>query len=314
MAPMNQTSVTEFLIIGYSGIPELRSLLFALFFLVYFVTLVGNATVMLVLHKEPTLHTPMYFFLRNLSFLELCYSSVTVPKILSNLLAENKSISFAGCATQMYFLLCLGTTECFLLAVMAYDRYSAICHPLQYPLIMNKRLCQGMAAVCWASGSLLSLGNTTFIFTLPFCGPNVINHFFCDIPPVLELACADTSFNEVTTFVICVVILLTPFVLTLSSYARVASTVLKMRSVEGRRRAFSTCAAHLTSVSIFYGTASFMYLRPKASYSLEVDKLLALFYSVITPMLNPLIYSLRNKEVMAALRKLGGKMRFAPQL
>ncbi|KAJ1095760.1 hypothetical protein NDU88_000916 [Pleurodeles waltl] len=314
MGHVNQTSVSEFIILGFTGSPEIRFLLFIIFSIVYLITIMGNATVMLVLHVDPSLHTPMYFFLRNLSFLEICYSSVTVPKMLTNLLAEDKTISFIGCATQMHFLLSLGTTECFLLAVMAYDRYTAICHPLHYPLIMNKRLCQGLAAGCWASGTLLSLGNTSFIFTLPFCGPNIINHFFCDIPPVLELACADTSANEVTTFVICVVILLTPFLLTLTSYARVASTVLKMRSVEGQRRAFSTCAAHLTSVSLFYGTASFMYLRPKASYSLEVDKLLALFYSVITPMLNPLIYTLRNKEVMGSLRRISSKLPAANKL
>ncbi|KAJ1095759.1 hypothetical protein NDU88_000915 [Pleurodeles waltl] len=308
MGHVNQTSVSEFIILGFTGSPEIRFLLFIIFSIAYLITIMGNATVMLVLHVDPSLHTPMYFFLRNLSFLEICYSSVTVPKMLTNLLAEDKTISFIGCATQMHFLLSLGTTECFLLAVMAYDRYTAICHPLHYPLLMNKRLCQGLAAGCWASGTLLSIANTSFIFTLPFCGPNIINHFFCDIPPVLELACADTSANEVTTFVFCVVIILTPFLLTLTSYALVASTVLKIRSVEGQRRAFSTCAAHLTSATLFYGTASFMYLQPKASYSLEVDKLLALFYSVMTPMLNPLIYTLRNKEVMGSLRRISSKL------
>ncbi|XP_078518754.1 olfactory receptor 5V1-like [Lissotriton helveticus] len=311
MGHVNQTSVSEFIILGFTGSREICFLLFIIFSIVYLITITGNATVMLVLHVDPSLHTPMYFFLRNLSFLEICYSSVTVPKMLTNILKEDKRVSFIGCAIQMHFFLSLGTTECFLLAVMAYDRYMAICHPLQYHLVMNKRLCQGLAAGCWASGTLFSLGNTSFIFTLPFCGPNIINHFFCDIPPVLELACADTSANEVTNFVIGSVILLTPFALTLASYACVASTVLKMRSVEGQRRAFSTCAAHLTSVSLFYGTTSFIYLRPKASYSLEVDKLLALFYSAFTPMLNPLIYTLRNKEVMGSLRRFSSKLPLA---
>ncbi|XP_078518752.1 olfactory receptor 10A7-like [Lissotriton helveticus] len=314
MGHVNQTSVSEFIVLGFTGSPEIRFLLFIIFSIVYLITITGNATVMLVLHVDPSLHTPMYFFLRNLSFLEMCCSSVTVPKMLTNLLAADKRISFIGCATQMYFLLSLDTTKCFLLAVMSYDRYKVICHPLHYHIIMNKRLCQGLAAGCWASGSLLTLGNTSFIFTLPFCGPNIINHFFCDIPPVLELVCADTSAHEVVTIVLCKAILLTPFLLTLASYARVASTVLKMRSVEGQRRAFSTSASHLTSVSLFYGTASFMYLRPKASYSLEVDKLLSLFHSAFTPMLNPLIYTLRNKEVMGSLWRISSKLSLVRKL
>ncbi|XP_029468017.1 olfactory receptor 5V1-like [Rhinatrema bivittatum] len=303
MRKENQTQVTEFLILGFSNLPHLQLILFNVFLLVYVVTLLGNMMVIIILQLKPVLHTPMYFFLRNLSFLEACFSSVTLPKMLVNLLAEDKTISFRGCATQMFFLLFLGTTECFLLAVMAYDRYVAICYPLRYAILMNQGLCRQLATGCWVSGILLSLGQTSFIFSLPFCGSNILNHFFCDVPPILKLACGNTFFNEVALFAVCVFILLIPFLLTLLSYSGIINTVLHMHSAEGRRKAFSTCASHLTSVTLFYGTASFMYLRPKSSYSLDTDRLLALFYSVVTPMLNPIIYTLRNKEVKGALIK-----------
>nr|XP_033780349.1 LOW QUALITY PROTEIN: olfactory receptor 10A7-like [Geotrypetes seraphini] len=301
MMKENQTHVTEFLILGFSNLTHMRFVLFTVFLLVYMVTLLGNMLVIVILQLKPGLNTPMYFFLRNLSFLEASFSSVTLPKMLFNLLSKDKTISFRGCATQMFFLLFLGTTECFLLAVMAYDRYVAICRPLHYTILMNPKLCNQLATACWASGVLLSLGQTSFIFSLSFCGPNIINHFFCDVPPILKLACGDTFFNEIALFAVCVFILLIPFLLTLMSYSGIINTILHIRSAAGRQKAFSTCASHLTSVSLFYGTASFMYLRPKSSYSLDTDRLLALFYSVVTPMLNPVIYTLRNKEVKKAL-------------
>ncbi|CAI9622182.1 unnamed protein product [Staurois parvus] len=263
----------------------------------------GNGAVVYILRSDPGLHSPMYFFLCNLSILEIVYSSVTMPKILTNLLSEDKTIPFLCCAVQMFFFLAMGATECLLLAVMALDRFTAICRPLYYSLVMSVQRCFHLAAFSWSSGLFLSLGQTAFIFSLTFCGPNVIDHFFCDIPPVLKLACTETYLNEVAIFSACVAILLTPFLLILGSYTQIISTLLRMKSVDSHRKAYSTCVSHLTSVTLFYGTASFMYLRPRSLYSLHTDRFLALFYSVVTPMLNPLIYTLRNQEVKASLLK-----------
>ncbi|XP_068104087.1 olfactory receptor 10C1-like, partial [Hyperolius riggenbachi] len=301
---MNQTTVTQFIILGFSAFTDVYLPFFLLFLFVYLATLIGNGSVVYLVNSDRCLHSPMYFFLCNLSVLEIIYSSVTMPKILFNLLSKNKNISFLGCAVQMFFFLAMGTTECLLLAVMAFDRFTAICRPLYYSLIMNIKRRRLLAAFTWSSGAVLSLGQTAFIFCLPFCGPNVIDHFFCDIPPVLKLACSDTYLNEVAIFGVCVAILLTPFLLILGSYTRIISTLLKMRMTGSHGKAFSTCISHLTSVTLFYGTASFMYLRPRTLYSLHVDRFLALFYSVVTPMLNPLIYSLRNQEVKASLSKV----------
>ncbi|XP_066485465.1 olfactory receptor 10A7-like [Tiliqua scincoides] len=273
----------------------------------YMLTLLGNGLIILLTLVDSALHTPMYFFLRNLSFLEICYTSVTLPKMLINFVSKVKSISFAGCAAQMYFLLSLGTVECYLLAAMAYDRYRAICSPLQYPLIMNQKACTQIAVASWFCGILMPLGNVVWIFNLPYCGPNKINHFFCDVPPVLKLACVDTTKNEISILALSVLITLSPFLLVLVSYICILFTVLKMPSAEGRRKAFSTCSSHLIVVTLFYGSASAMYLRPKSSHVEDIDRLVALFYSAITPMLNPMIYSLRNKEVKVALRKLKGR-------
>ncbi|XP_039355307.1 olfactory receptor 10C1-like isoform X1 [Mauremys reevesii] len=308
----NHTSVSEFIILGFSNLPHMEHLLFLLFICIYFITVLGNILILILINVDPALHTPMYFFLRNLSFLEICYTSVTLPKMMANLLSEDKTISFAGCAAQMYFFLLFGATECCLLAVMAYDRYSAICNPLRYAEIMNKTVCVWLAAGSWICGSLVALGHTTFIFTLPFCGSNVINHFFCEIQPVLTLVCGDTYWNEFQIIVAAAFVIMMPFLLILVSYIHIISTILKMSSAKGRHRAFSTCSSHLTVVVLFYGTAVFIYIRPKSSYSLDVDKLLSLFYSVLTPILNPIIYSLRNKDVKGAIRRLGIKI-FPPK-
>nr|XP_005309081.3 olfactory receptor 10C1-like [Chrysemys picta bellii] len=299
----NHTSVTEFIILGFANLPHMEHLLFLLFICIYFITVLGNILILILINVDPALHTPMYFFLRNLSFLEICYTSVTLPKMMANLLSEDKTISFVGCAAQMYFFLLLGATECCLLAVMAYDRYSAICNPLHYAAIMNKTVCVRLAAGSWICGSLVALGHTTFIFTLPFCGSNVINHFFCEIQPVLTLVCGDTYWNEFQIIVAAAFVIMMPFLLILVSYIHIISTILKMSSAKGRHRAFSTCSSHLTVVVLFYGTAVFIYIRPKSSYSLDVDKLLSLFYSVVTPILNPIIYSLRNKDVKGATKE-----------
>ncbi|XP_033024626.1 olfactory receptor 10A7-like [Lacerta agilis] len=273
----------------------------------YTLTLLGNGLIITLTLVDSALHTPMYFFLRNLSFLEICYTSVTLPKMVVNFMSESKSISFAGCAAQMYFLLSLGTVECYLLAAMAYDRYMAICSPLHYPLIMNQKACAQMTVASWLCGIVMPLGNVVWIFTLPYCGPNKINHFFCDVPPVLKMACTDTTRNEMSILAFSVLITLSPFLLVLVSYIRILFTVLNMPSAESRHKAFSTCSSHLIVVTLFYGSASAMYLRPKSSHIEDIDRLVALFYSIVTPMLNPMIYSLRNKEVKDALWRLRGK-------
>ncbi|XP_069799073.1 olfactory receptor 10A3-like [Dendropsophus ebraccatus] len=301
---MNQTAVTNFIILGFSAFTSVRLPIFFFLLFVYLTTLIGNGAVVYIVHTDPALHSPMYFFLCNLSVLEIIYSSVTMPKILANLLSEDKKISFLGCAIQMFFFLSLGTTECLLLAVMAFDRFTAICRPLYYRLVMSAQNRWRLSCFSWLSGASISMGQTLLIFRLPYCGPNVIDHFFCDIPPVLKLACSATYLNEIAIFSVCVVVLLTPFLLILGSYTRIISTLVKMTSVDNRSKAYSTCASHLTSVTLFYGTASFMYFRPRSLYSLESDRFLALFYSVVTPMLNPLIYSLRNQDVKASFLKI----------
>ncbi|XP_026516261.1 olfactory receptor 10C1-like [Terrapene carolina triunguis] len=306
------SSVTEFVILGFSNHPDTSSIYFVLFLCIYIITVLGNILIIIIINVDPSLHTPMYFFLRNLSFLEICYTSVTLPKVLANLLSENKAISFTGCAVQLYFFLFFGVTECCLLASMAYDRYSAICKPLQYMTIMNKRVCIQLTGGSCICGTLVAVGHTTFIFTLPFCGSNVINHFFCEIQPVLKLVCGDTYWIEIQISVGAAFVLMMPFMLILVSYICIISTILKIRSAEGKRRTFSTCSSHLIVVTLFYGTALIMYVHPKSSFSPDVNKLLSLFYSVVTPILNPIIYSLRNKEVKDALRKTGMKV-FHPQ-
>ncbi|XP_065270303.1 olfactory receptor 10C1-like isoform X1 [Emys orbicularis] len=304
----NKTFVTQFVILGFSNHTDGNIILFVVFLCIYIITVLGNILIIIAISVDPALHTPMYFFLRNLSFLEICYTSVTLPKMLSNLLSEDKTISFAGCAVQLYFFLFFGVTECCLLASMAYDRYCAICNPLRYTAIMNKRVCIQLSGGSWICGTLVALEHTIFIFTLPFCGSNVINHFFCEIQPVLKLVCGDTYWNEIQIIVGAAVILILPLLLILVSYTCIISTILKIRSAKGRRRAFSTCSSHLIVVTLFYGTALIMYVHPKSSFSPDVNKLLSLFYSVVTPTLNPIIYSLRNKEVKDALRKTGMKI------
>ncbi|XP_054849400.1 olfactory receptor 10A4-like isoform X2 [Eublepharis macularius] len=307
----NQTSVTEFILVGFSNHPELQAPLFIIFLLVYTITLTGNILIILITTIDSALQSPMYFFLRNLSSLEICFNLVIVPKMLVNFLTENKTISYAGCATQMYFFFFFGAAECCLLAAMAYDRYIAICNPLRYPDIMNRRACFHLAGISWFSGFPVSTVQTTWIFSLPFCGPNRVNHFFCDSPPVLELACADTYMFEIEALTATVLFIMFPFLLILLTYIRIITTILRMPSAEGRHKAFSTCSSHLVVVTLFYGTATSTYFRPKSTYSPDMKKILSLSYTVITPMLNPIIYSLRNKEVKGALRRTLGRRIFS---
>ncbi|XP_074748605.1 olfactory receptor 10A7-like [Strix uralensis] len=298
--PGNHTLLTAFVLSGLSNHPELQHLLFFTFCLMYTFTIIGNLLIFMVT-VHPTLRTPMYFFLRVLSFLDISTASTVVPKMLVNFLSEDRSISYTGCATQLYCVIFLGTTEWYLLAAMAYDRYVAICKPLRYSVIMNSRVCHSLVLLSFCSGNVVSVVHTSWVFTLPFCGPKKINYFFCDIPPLIMLSCTDTSFYEKQIITATVLVIFAPFCLILVSYACVISNILKISSTEGRHKTFSTCSSHLTVVTLHCGSGTLIYLQPKASYSQDVKKFLPLIYTAITPMLNPLIYSLRNKDVKEVL-------------
>ncbi|NXD17442.1 O5AS1 protein, partial [Nothocercus nigrocapillus] len=304
MPEENGTAVTEFVLLGFMSRPGLQLPLFVLFLLIYATTLVGNVGIVVLVRFNACLHTPMYYFLSNLSFLDLSFSSTICPKMLVNLLRQQNTISLGGCATQMFLFAAFADAECLLLAVMAYDRYVAICHPLLYALLMSHKVCAFMVAGAYLSGGLTSLIHTCFMFTLSFCGPNTINHFFCDIPPLLKLSCSSVRVNEVLLFALCGFIQTSTFLIIVASYACILCTILRTCAAEGRHKAFSTCTSHLTAVVLFYGSLLFTYLRPLSSYSVDTDKVIAVFYTVVFPMLNPLIYTLRNKEVREALRRL----------
>ncbi|XP_068929798.1 olfactory receptor 10C1 [Petaurus breviceps papuanus] len=295
--------VTDFILVGFSHLLGFQGLLFSLFLTIYLLTVLGNLLIVALVTVDAKLHSPMYFFLRILSALEICYTSVTVPLVLHHLRTGRRRIPRVGCALQMFFFLFFGATECCLLAAMAYDRYAAICTPLRYPLLLSRRVCLQLAAGAWTCGALVGLGHTSFIFSLTFCGPNAIPHFFCEIQPVLQLVCGDTSLNELQIILAAALIILCPFGLILVSYGKILATIVRIPSAAGRRKAFSTCSSHLLVVSLFYGTAIFIYIRPKASYDPTTDPLLSLFYAVVTPILNPVIYSLRNADVKAALKR-----------
>ncbi|XP_051852495.1 olfactory receptor 1020-like [Antechinus flavipes] len=300
----NQTTVMEFIFLGFSNHPNLQGLFFLLFLIIYLVTILGNTLILAAIRVNPVLHTPMYYFLSNLSFLDICYATTTLPVILVNFFRENKTISYEGCLSQVFFLVTFAGCECVLLAVMAYDRFVAICHPLRYPVLMSKRVCAYLVTGSWLCGLANSLPHTGLTATLTFCGPNQISHFLCDIPLFLKLACSDTSANEVALYVSSATIGLSPCLFTAMSYILIISAILKIQSAQGRQKAFSTCASHLTVVVIYYGTINFNYDRPSSGYSLDVDILASVLFCIVTPMLNPIIYSLRNKEVKNTLKKL----------
>ncbi|XP_059570065.1 olfactory receptor 2G3-like [Alligator mississippiensis] len=297
----NQSTTEEFILLGVSDQPQLELLLFVLILISYMMTLLGNITIIVISRLDPRLHTPMYFFLSNLSFLDICYTTSLGPQMLVNFLSTHKSISWGGCVAQLYISLGLGATECLLLAVMALDRYAAICQPLRYMTIMSHRLCLLMAASSWFGGLVNSLAQTVLTMQLPRCGRNHIDHIFCEVPALLTLACTDTSFNEAELFSVSVMLLVVPVSLILISYGYIGAAVMRIRSSEGRHKAFSTCTSHLAVVSLFYGPAIYMYLQPPSKGQ---GKIASLFYTMFTPMLNPLIYTLRNKEVHGALRRL----------
>ncbi|NXE16384.1 O10C1 protein, partial [Lophotis ruficrista] len=307
--PANFSEVSEFRLLGFSEVSHLHPLLFVVLFSLYILTLMANIMIAVIINSDNTLHIPMYFFLTQLSCLDICYLSVIVPKVLENLMGGTIGISKTGCAMQMFFFLFFGVAECFLLAVMSCDRYVAVCYPLHYTIIMNTRVCKSLVAGTYICGTAVGLVHTIITFSLPFCGL-VINHFFCEIQPLLELLCGNTSPSETQVIAVAVFAIVSPFLMIIYSYIRIISTILKMSSVESQQKAFSTCSSHLLVVTLFYGTASSMYLRPKSSYSASVDKLLSLSYTVVTPLLNPIIYSLRNEEVKGALRKRWRKINF----
>ncbi|XP_075403712.1 olfactory receptor 10Q1-like [Tenrec ecaudatus] len=304
---LNQSGPTEFVFRVFTAVPEFQALLFLLFLLLYLMILCGNTAIIWVVCTLSSLHTPMYFFLSNLSFVEICYTTVVVPLMLANIWGAQKPIPLAGCAAQMFFFLTLGGADCFLLAIMAYDRYVAICHPLHYTLIMTQKLCVQMVAGALALALFLSLQLTALIFTLPFCGRRrEINHFLCDVPPVLRLACADTRVHQAVLYVVSILVLTVPFILISVSYSFITLAILRIRSTEGRRRAFSTCSSHLTVVLLQYGCCALVYLRPQSISSVDEDRQFALVYTFITPLLNPMIYTLRNKDIKSALKRAFG--------
>ncbi|XP_007524186.1 olfactory receptor 2S2-like [Erinaceus europaeus] len=311
MEKNNQTSpMLGFILLGLSTHPKLEKPFFVLILLMYLVILLGNGVLILVTIFDSHLHTPMYFFLGNLSFLDICYTTSSVPLVLDGFLTPRKIISFSACAVQMFLSFAMGATECVLLGMMAFDRYVAICNPLRYPVVMSKAAYVPMATSSWAIGGAASVMHTSLTIQLPFCGNNIIDHFGCEILGVLRVACTDITINVISMGVTNVIFLGAPVLFIFVSYVFIIATILKIPSAEGRKKAFSTCSAHLTVVIIFYGTLFFMYAKPKSKDSLGAgkqnlsDKLIPLLYGVVTPMLNPIIYSLRNKDVKAAVRKL----------
>ncbi|XP_040486633.1 olfactory receptor 8D1 isoform X2 [Ursus maritimus] len=304
MATSNHSSMTEFILEGLTKRPELQLPLFLLFLGVYVVTLVGNLGMILLIAISSQLHSPMYYFLSHLSFIDLCYSSVITPKMLVNFISEKNIISFLACMTQLYFFLIFALAEGYLLTVMAYDRYVAICSPLLYSVIMSSRVCWLLVLVAFILGFLSASAHTSAMVKLSFCRSHIISHYFCDVLPLLNLSCSDTHLNELLLFIIAGFNTLVPTLAVFISYAFIFYSILHIRSSEGRSKAFGTCSSHLMAVGIFFGSITFMYFKPPSSNSLEQEKVSSVFYTTVIPMLNPLIYSLRNKDVKKALRKV----------
>ncbi|XP_006160907.1 olfactory receptor 1009 [Tupaia chinensis] len=310
MADENYTRVTKFIFTGLNYNPQLQVFLFLLFLSFYIINLTGNLGMIILIRIDSRLHTPMYFFLSHLSFVDICFSSVVSPKMLNDFFMKTKAISFLGCALQECFFGFFVAVECFLLASMAYDRYVAICNPLLYSVAMSQRLCLQLVVGSYVIGFMNTMTHTTNAFRLPFCGPNVINHFFCDIFPLLSLVCADPTLTKLIVFVVAGAVGVLSGLTILVSYVYILTAILRICSADGRRKAFSTCSSHLTAVSILYGTLFFIYVRPSASFSLNLNKVVSVFYTAVIPMLNPLIYSLRNKEVKDAIHRTVTRRKF----
>ncbi|XP_031232878.1 olfactory receptor 2A12-like [Mastomys coucha] len=302
----NQTWVSEFILLGFSSDPTTNSILFIVFFLIYLSSVLGNGLIIMLVCLDTQLHTPMYFFLCTLSLLDMSYVTTTMPQMLVHLLAHSQTISFVGCWLQMYVFGALGITECTFFVVMAYDRYVAICYPLRYTVILNWGLCIRLAAGSWICGFFSSLLHTFFTMSLPYCGPNRVDHYFCEGPSVRSLACMDTHLIEMVDLVLSVFVVVIPISLIVASYIYITKAILKIKSTQGRCKAFSTCASHLTVVTFFFAPATYIYMRPNSSYSPERDKQISLFYNAFTALLNPVVYSLRNKDIKRAFLKVMG--------
>ncbi|XP_067406827.1 olfactory receptor 5AR1-like [Emydura macquarii macquarii] len=312
MAEGNGTTVTEFILSGITDDQQIQVALFVVFLAIYLVNIMGNLGMVILISSDSQLHSPMYFFLWHLSFCDLCYSSAIAPRMLTDLFSQRRTISFAGCTAQLYFFAAFVSAECYVLAVMAYDRYVAICNPLRYSSTMCTGLCIRLVISSYIAGTVNAVIHTTATFSLRFCDSSPINHFFCDVPPLLALSCSDTRINEILLFAFAGFVEMSSLSIILISYIFILSAILRIRSAEGRHKAFATCGSHFTGVTLFYGTVIFMYLRPTSVYSLDQDKWASVFYTVVIPMLNPLIYSLRNKDVKTSLRNLiSRKLRFA---
>ncbi|XP_059587588.1 olfactory receptor 6F1-like [Alligator mississippiensis] len=304
----NHTSVQEFILLGFPGTWYFRFSLSVVFSVTYALTVIGNVSIIALVWTTAHLHTPMYYFLCNLSFLEIWYTTACVPKAVGVLLGNSQTISFTVCILQLFLIFSLGSTECFLLAAMAYDRYLAICHPLRYSSLMSNTFCIQLTFAAWLS-AFLGISVLVFLVSrLSFCGPNSINHFFCDMDSWIALSCTDTRLVKLAAFFASIIVVVASCAVTLISYIYIISTILKIRSAQGRRKAFSTCSAHLTVVTIWFGSTIFLYVKPSAPNSLDMNKLINSFNTIITPLLNPFIYTLRNKEVKRALSKAFGKM------
>ncbi|DAA21714.1 TPA: olfactory receptor 1010-like [Bos taurus] len=310
MDEKNYTTVKEFILLGFTTDPCLQRVLFYIFLIIYISSLLGNITLISLICVDSWLHTPMYFFIGNLSYLDLWYASVYAPQILMTCISDDKCISFAGCLAQFFFSAGLAYSECYLLAAMAYDRYVAISNPLLYSQAMSPNLCVSLAAASYFSGFVNSTIITSETFTLSFCGNNVIDDFFCDLPPLVKLACDMKESYQAVLYFILASNIITPAVLILASYFFIIAALLKIRFTQGCLKAFSTCGSHLTAVTLYYGSILFIYSRPSMSYALERDKVVSVFYTVVIPLLNPLIYSLRNKDVKDALRKMLDRAKF----
>ncbi|XP_058052177.1 olfactory receptor 5AP2-like [Ahaetulla prasina] len=304
----NQTTVTEFILLGFMDHPELQFPLFIFFLLIYLITLLGNIGIIILTRIDARLHTPMYFFLRNLSIVDISLSTTIAPKLLTTLVIEHSTISFTGCTTQFFFFVIFVTTEACILAVMAYDRFIAICYPLLYFVVMSKKLCILLVIAAYTCGFVNSTVHTIVIFSLNFCNSNAINHFFCDVPPLLPLSCSDIQIAHFVNFILSTVFGGTTFLAVLISYIAIVIAILKISSAQGRYKAFSTCASHLATVTIFFGTIIFMYVGPGSNFSLDKDKIISVFYTLIISSLNPFIYSLRNREVKDAISRMLDKI------
>nr|XP_048285786.1 olfactory receptor 5B12-like [Myodes glareolus] len=304
----NISEFTEFILVGLTDVPELQIPLSIVFTLLYLITLFGNLGMIMLILMDPKLHTPMYFFLSNLSLVDCVYASAVGPKVMVGFLTGNKVISYNACATQMFFFVAFGAIESLILASMAYDRHAAVCKPLHYTTIMTSTTCILMVICCYMCGILQSSIHVALAFHLSFCHSNVINHFFCDIPPLLNISCSDTYINEITLLLLATMDIVFTLLVILRTYMLIFITILRMHSAEAQRKAFSTCSSHLITVSIFFGSLMFMYLQPKTHHSMNTDKIASVFYTMVIPMLNPMVYSLRNKDVKNALKKVVGKL------